>query len=78
LAAAYGFGIARNHPFVDGNKREAFLSIGLFLSRNGYLLEADEMNAADIMFRVASGELSEEELAAWIAQYSVVAQRKRT
>jgi prophage maintenance system killer protein len=50
----------------------------LFLARNGFLLEADEVNAADMMFRVASGELSEEELAAWIAQYSAVAERKRT
>ncbi|MGC2698174.1 MAG: type II toxin-antitoxin system death-on-curing family toxin [Candidatus Angelobacter sp.] len=70
LAAAYGFGIARNHPFVDGNKRAAFLSIGLFLLRNGYSLDADRVNATQTMFRVASGDLNEEDLAAWIKKYS--------
>lgn len=70
LAAAYGFGIARNHPFVDGNKRAAFLSIGLFLARNGYSLRADITNATQTMFRAASGDLTEEELAVWIKQYS--------
>jgi death-on-curing protein len=59
LAAAYGFGIARNHPFVDGNKRAAFLSIGLFLARNGYSLRADIANATQTMFRAASGDLTE-------------------
>ncbi|HEX4603145.1 MAG TPA: type II toxin-antitoxin system death-on-curing family toxin [Candidatus Angelobacter sp.] len=77
LAAAYGFGIARNHPFVDGNKRAAFLSVGLFLSRNGYSLEADKVDATQTMFRAASGDLTEEELAAWIRQYSLVLGNER-
>ena len=72
LAAAYGFGIARNHPFIDGNKRVAFLSIGLFLARNGYSLKADVANATQMIFRAAAGDLAEEELAAWIQQYSSV------
>jgi death-on-curing family protein len=50
LAAAYGFGIARNHPFLDGNKRTAFLAIGLFLLKNGYVLDADDAEATRAMF----------------------------
>ena len=66
LAAAYAFGIARNHPFVDGDKRAAFMAIGLFLGRNGYRLQADKAEAARTMFEVASGQVSEDELASWI------------
>ena len=66
LAAAYGFGIAKNHAFVDGNKRAAFLSIGLFLSINGYRLTADQAEAITIMMGVASGEINETALAAWL------------
>ncbi len=67
LAAAYGYGIAENHAFVDGNKRAAFLSIGLFLSMNGYRLIADQADAIRIILGVASGEVAETDLAAWIA-----------
>lgn len=70
LAAAYAFGIARNHPFVDGNKRAAFMSIGLFLERNGYRLQADKADAAKVMFGVASGDVDEDELASWISSHS--------
>ena len=73
LAAAYAFGIARNHPFVDGNKRVAFSTIGLFLGRNGYELEADKVDATRAMFSVAAGEITEEELAAWIRKSMVPA-----
>ena len=66
LAASYGFGIAKNHPFVDGNKRAAFHSVGLFLSINGYELVADQLDAIQAMMRLAAGELSEEHFAAWI------------
>ena len=66
LAAAYGLGIARNHPFVDGNKRAAFLSIGLFLGLNGKRLVADQVDAIQVMLSVASGDFSEADLAAWI------------
>jgi death-on-curing protein len=68
LAAAYAFGIARNHPFVDGNKRAAFLSIGLFLSLNGKQLVADQVDAIQTMIAVAAGEYSENELAKWLKQ----------
>lgn len=63
LAAAYAFGLAKNHAFVDGNKRAAFLSIGLFLAINGYRLTASPADAIQTMLRLASGELSEQTLA---------------
>lgn len=67
LAAAYGFGIGHNHAFVDGNKRAAFLSIGLFLAVNGKRLEADPLDAIRTIVALAAGELSETDLARWIA-----------
>jgi death-on-curing protein len=66
LAAAYGFGIARNHPFNDGNKRAAFLAIGLFLECNGQQLTADPVEAIAVILRLAEGKLAELELAEWI------------
>ena len=66
LAACYGFGIAKNHAFVDGNKRAAFMAIGLFLSINGHRLVADQTDAIRIMLGVASGDVTEKALAAWI------------
>lgn len=66
LAAAYGVGLAKNHPFVDGNKRAAFLSVGLFLGLNGYKLIATQVNATLTMLAVAAGEISKTEFAAWI------------
>ena len=66
LAAAYGFGIARNHPFADGNKRAALLAVGLFLGLNGQRLVADKVDATQVMLAVAGGELSESDFAAWI------------
>lgn len=68
LAASYGYGIAKNHAFVDGNKRAAFLSIGLFLSINGYRLTASQVSAIETMLSVAGGTMTEVELALWIAQ----------
>jgi death on curing protein len=66
LAASYGFGIAKNHPFIDGNKRAAFHSVGLFLSINGIELVADQLDAIQAMMNLAAGELSEEDFAVWI------------
>ena len=66
LAAAYGFGIVRNHPFVDGNKRTAFLTAVLFMQLNGYSLAADEPEATAVMLAFAGGEVSEEEFALWL------------
>jgi death on curing protein len=65
FAAAYTFGIARNHPFVDGNKRTAFAAAGVFLGLNGYDFNIPEAEAVRVILEVASGKLSEEDLAAW-------------
>ena|SRR5215831_1876557 len=73
LASAYAFGITRNHPFVDGNKRAAFMAIGLFLERNGQQLRADKADAARIMFEVAAGQIGEDELATWIKTHMIAA-----
>jgi death-on-curing protein len=70
LAAAYGYGLARNHPFVDGNKRAGFLAIGLFLALNGYRLTATQVEATLTMLAVAAGGIGEEDLAAWIRSHS--------
>jgi death on curing protein len=66
LAAAYGFGLVRNHPFFDGNKRAAFLAIGLFLQINGHELIADPVEAIAVILKLAEGGLNESELAEWI------------
>jgi len=73
LAASYCFGLAKNHAFVDGNKRAAFIAAGLFLRLNGWRLKADQAQATLIILSVASGAMDEEELAAWIRQHSVQA-----
>jgi len=66
LAAAYAFGIARNHPFVDGNKRTAFLAAYIFLSVNGYELTATEVDAVTAVLALAAGDTGEDEFAAWL------------
>ena len=68
LAAAYGVGLAKNHAFVDGNKRAAFLAVGLFLALNGYSLNATQADATLIMLAVASGELPEADFPNWIRE----------
>ena len=70
LAAAYGFGLAKNHPFVDGNKRAAFLATGLFLHLNGHRLTASQPEATITVLRLASGELAEAEFAQWLRTHS--------
>ncbi|KAA5601194.1 type II toxin-antitoxin system death-on-curing family toxin [Blastochloris sulfoviridis] len=66
LAAAYGYGLARNHPFVDGNKRMAFAAIVVFLGLNDRDLRADPAEAAAAILALAAGEVGEEGLARWI------------
>ena len=66
LAAAYGVGLAKNHPFLDGNKRTAFVAVELFLRLNGYLLVADDAACILTMLSVASGELAEADFAIWL------------
>jgi len=66
LAAAYAFGIARNHPFLDGNKRTAFVVMELFLSVNGWNLNADDADCISTMLSLAAGDLSEKALVTWL------------
>jgi death on curing protein len=66
LAAAYAFGIARNHPFVDGNKRMALLAAEIFLIDNGYALAADDAAVYDAIMRLAAGTLGEAGLVSWM------------
>jgi death-on-curing protein len=71
LAASYGLGLAKNHAFVDGNKRVAFLSVGLFLGLNGYRLNATQVDATLTMLAVAAGDTDEVTFAHWIRKNSV-------
>jgi death-on-curing protein len=71
LAAAYAYGISRNHAFIDGNKRTAFVVLELFLNLNGHALAADDAGCVLTMLAVAAGEMAEPELAAWIRQHAV-------
>jgi death-on-curing protein len=66
LAAAYGFGLAKNHPFVDGNKRIAFIAMVAFLRKNGVAFRPDQAQSTAIILAVAAGEVSEQSLARWI------------
>ena len=69
LAATYAFGIARNHPFVDGNKRTAAVVSETFLMLNGFELVATDAELVVAVVDLAAGELSEEELAAWFREF---------
>lgn len=66
LAAAYAFGIARNHPFLDGNKRTAFVVMELLINLNGWILEAEDPECISTMESLAAGDLSENDYAAWL------------
>jgi len=70
LAATYGVGLARNHPFVDGNKRAAFLAVGLFLALNGHRLRASQADATLTMLAVAAGQMDEGAFARWLRDHS--------
>ena len=69
LAAAYAAGLNQNHPFVDGNKRAAFIVVGLFLALDGVRLVATQVDAARVVFALAAGQLSETELADWLRSH---------
>jgi len=71
LAAAYGCGIARNHPFIDGNKRTAFIAVELFLWLNGQALQAEDSECVLTMLTVADGSLSEPAFATWLRLHTV-------
>jgi death-on-curing protein len=70
LAASYAFGISRNHPFLDGNKRTSLVVAELLLELNGSDLTATDAECVTTFLRLAAGELTEEELADWIAAHS--------
>ncbi len=69
LAASYGVGLAKNHAFVDGNKRAAFLAVGLFLALNGHRLVASQAEATLTMLDVAAGVIDEATFAAWLRDH---------
>ncbi len=69
LAASYGIGLAKNHPFVDGNKRTAFLAVGMFHVLNGWRLTAPQADATLTMLAVASGQMDEAAFARWLRQH---------
>lgn len=69
LAAAYGYGIARNHPFLDGNKRTAFVAMELFLMLNGHVLNANDVDCVMTMLAVAAGDIDEAAFADWIRKH---------
>ena len=71
LAAAYAFGIARNHPFLDGNKRTAYVVMRLFLRLNGLDPKATQEAKYLTMLRLADGILSEDDLAAWLRDHTI-------
>jgi death-on-curing protein len=69
LAAAYGFGLASNHPYVDGNKRVCFLAAATFLGVNGYDFNATDSEVLTVILALAAGRISEAELADWIRRH---------
>jgi death-on-curing protein len=69
LAAAYAMALAKNHAFVDGNKRAAFLALGMFLALNGHRLRATQVDATLTMLAVAAGEISQKGLSQWIRDH---------
>jgi death-on-curing protein len=70
LAAAYGFGLVKNHPYRDGNKRIGFLALVTFLDMNGHDFGASDAEVIDEMLGLADGRVSEKQLTAWIRQHS--------
>ena len=71
MAASYAYGIAKNHPFLDGNKRTAFVCYRLFLKWNGIELHADKVERYQTMLALAAGEISEENFATWLRKNSI-------
>ena len=77
LAAAYGFGLVRNHLFVDGNKRAAFLAVGVFLAINGQRLTAKPIDAIEAVMSLSAGRMEEARFADWIRMNIRVATERR-
>ena len=72
LAAAYGFSLAKNHPFMDGNKRTAYVCMRLFLKLNGHDLQADKKAKIKVMLALAAGKIDRSGLAAWLKEHAVI------
>lgn len=70
LAAAFGYGISRNHPFIDGNKRTGFVAAELFLALNGWTLDASDADCVLTMLAVAAGDIAEAAFADWLRQHA--------
>lgn len=68
-AAAYGYHVSKNHPFIDGNKRVAFVLMDIFLQKNGWEIVADEEGAYAMMMVLASGKLTKIQLASWLKDH---------
>ena len=71
LAAAYGYGIAKNHPFIDGNKRTSYVVTRTFLKMNGYDLQASTLEKYQVWMQLADSKIDETELSKWIEEKSV-------
>ena len=71
LAASYAYGIARNHPFIDGNKRTAFVVCRLFLKLNGHDIQVSQLEKYETFMHLASGNITESKLAEWIEVYLI-------
>jgi death-on-curing protein len=76
-AAAYGFHVCRNHPFIDGNKRVAFVLMDIFLQKNGWEIVAHEEEAYSLMIDLASGKLTKAQLSTWLKEHSARLRRSR-
>ena len=71
LASSLGIGIAKNHPFIDGNKRTSFLLMYVFLAMNGFKIETSENDVVQVMLKVADGSIKESALAKWLEKNSI-------
>jgi death-on-curing protein len=74
-AAAYGYHLCKNHPFIDGNKRVAFIVMDIFLQKNGWEIKSSEEEAYSMMIELADGKMSKPLLAKWIKEHSVKLKR---
>jgi death-on-curing protein len=71
LATAYGYGFAKNHPFVDGNKRVAFIAMAIFLELNGYSLDVPEVDVVVMIERLATDQENQDSIAEWLRENSL-------
>ena len=77
LAAAYAWGIVRNHPFVDGNKRTALVAAGVFLYDYGHDIDAGDAETVRVMLALTAGELAERDFAAWLRANSITVESEK-